>query len=81
LGKRQAAIFDLFGWGWPFYWQNLTERRTPMSVESLEQVIKLWDTGQITAEQAIGKLLLILRNHDHRLSKLEAKRSNPNESR
>jgi hypothetical protein len=52
-----------------------------MSVESIEQVIKLWETGQITAEQAIGKILLRLRDHDNRLLKLETKRLAPNESR
>ncbi|MBE7470768.1 MAG: hypothetical protein HS114_16660 [Anaerolineales bacterium] len=52
-----------------------------MSVESIEQVIKLWETGQITPEQAIGKILLWLRELYRRLSKLENKRPGPNESR
>ena len=52
-----------------------------MSVEFIEQVIKLWETGQITAEQAIGKILLRLRDHDNRLLKLESKRSGPTDSR
>lgn len=45
-----------------------------MTVEPIEQVIKLWETGQITLEQAIGKILFLLRDHDNRLLKLEAKR-------
>lgn len=52
-----------------------------MSVESIEQVIKLWETGQITPEQAIGKILLWLREFNNRLLKLEAKRLGPNESK
>jgi hypothetical protein len=52
-----------------------------MSVESIEQVIKLWETGQITPEQAIGKILLWLRELCHRLAKLENKRPGPNDSR
>jgi hypothetical protein len=64
-----------------FYCQNPSERRTPMIVEPIEQVIKLWETGQITIEQAIGKILLWLREHENRLSKLEAKQPNPNVSR
>jgi hypothetical protein len=53
---------------------------TPMTVEPIDQVIKLWETGQITPEQAIGKMLLWLRELYHRLSKLENKRPGPNES-
>ena len=52
-----------------------------MSVESIEQVIKLWETGQITTDQAVGKILLWLRDHDNRLSKLENKRPGSNYSR
>jgi hypothetical protein len=52
-----------------------------MSVESIEQVIRRWETGQITSDQAIGKILLWLRDHDNRLSKLETKRPGPNDSR
>jgi len=51
-----------------------------MSVESIEQVIKLWETGQITIEQAIRKILLWLREFNNRLAKLEAKRPSPNVS-
>lgn len=52
-----------------------------MTVEPIEQVIKLWETGQITPEQAIGKLLLWLRQLHHRLLKLEAKQQGQNENR
>ena len=51
-----------------------------MTVEPIEQVIRLWETGQITIEQAIGKILLWLREHHNRLLKLEAKRPGPNDS-
>lgn len=52
-----------------------------MSVESIEAVIKLWETGQITVEQTIGKILLWLREHQNRLSKLEMmQRSSDNAS-
>lgn len=52
-----------------------------MTVEPIDQVIKLWETDQITAEQAIGKILLWLREFNSRLLKLENKRPSPNESR
>jgi hypothetical protein len=51
-----------------------------MSVESIEQVIKHWETGEITPEQAIGKILLWLRELYNRLLKLEARRQGPNNS-
>ena len=50
-----------------------------MAVEPIDQVIKLWETGQITPEQAIGKILLWLRELYSRLSKLENKRPSPTE--
>jgi ribosome-binding protein aMBF1 (putative translation factor) len=52
-----------------------------MSVESIEQVIKRWETGEITPEQVIGKILLWLLELYRRLLKLEAKRPGSNESR
>ena len=52
-----------------------------MSVESIEQVIKRCETGEITPEQVIGKILLWLLELYRRLSKLEAKRLGSNESR
>jgi hypothetical protein len=66
--------------GGRFIGKNPKERRTPMSVESIEQVIKLWETGQITPEQTIGKLLLWLRQLHYRLLKLEAKPSGSSHS-
>jgi hypothetical protein len=54
---------------------------TPMSVESIEQVIKRWETGEITPEQVIGKILLWLLELYRQLLKLEARRQGPNESR
>ncbi len=52
-----------------------------MTVEPIDQVIKLWETGQVTPEQAIGKILLWLRELYNRLPKLENKWPGPNESR
>ena len=52
-----------------------------MSVEPIEQVIKLWETGEITPEQAIGKMLLWLLELYRRLLKLETRRPGPTESR
>ena len=42
-----------------------------MAVESLEKVIQLWERGDITVTQAIGKILLWLRQIEARLRKLE----------
>jgi len=43
-----------------------------MSVEEIEKVIRLWEYKQITFEQVVGKILLMLQAHHHRLLKLEA---------
>ncbi|MCB0176514.1 MAG: hypothetical protein KDI02_21870 [Anaerolineae bacterium] len=53
-------------------------RSKSITFELITQVIKLWETGQITVEQAIGKILLWLRTHDRRLTKLEAQHPSPN---
>ena len=53
-------------------------RSKSITFELITQVIKLWETGQITVEQAIGKILLWLRTHDRRLTQLEAQRPSPN---
>lgn len=53
-------------------------RSKSITFELITQVIKLWETGQITVEQAIGKILLWLRTHDRRLTKLETQRPSPN---
>ncbi|MFN8489878.1 MAG: hypothetical protein U0350_19995 [Caldilineaceae bacterium] len=42
-----------------------------MAVEPLEKVIQLWERGEITVTQAIGKILLWLRQIETRLRKLE----------
>ena len=42
-----------------------------MSVEPIKEVIRLWETGQITTEQCLGKILLLLLQQDQRLLKLE----------
>ncbi len=51
-----------------------------MSVESLETVIKLWETNQITLEQTVGKILLWLSEHQARLSKLETMQRRPHDT-
>ena len=43
-----------------------------MSVEPLEKVIQLWESEKISFPQAIGKILLWLRQIEARLRKLEA---------
>ena len=42
-----------------------------MSVEPLEKIIRLWERGEITEQQAIGKILLWLHQLDTRLHKQE----------
>jgi hypothetical protein len=42
-----------------------------MSVESIKKVIRLWEIGNITTEQCLGKLLLLLLEYSQRLTKLE----------
>ncbi len=44
-----------------------------MSVEPINEVIKLWEIGDITVEQCLGKLLVLLLQYDKRLLKLESK--------
>jgi len=43
-----------------------------MAVETIDQVIHLWEVERITLEQAIGKILVLLQEHHTRLLKLEA---------
>jgi hypothetical protein len=77
-----AATFDLLVGGGRFLLAKIHQKGgTPMSVESIEQVIKRWETGQISPEQAIGKILLWLGELYNRLSKLENKRPGPTDSR
>ena len=41
------------------------------NLDHLEEVISLWKREQITEQQVIGKILLILLDHNNRLLKLE----------
>ena len=43
-----------------------------MSVEDINEVIKRWETERLTTEQAIGKLLVLLKKQNERILKLEA---------
>lgn len=47
-----------------------------MSVESIKEVIRLWETGQITTEQCLGKILVLLLKQEQRLTKLETSTRN-----
>jgi hypothetical protein len=51
-----------------------------MSVEPLEKIIQLWERGEITEQQAIGKILLWLRQMETRLRKLESSQRRPDEN-
>ncbi|HMN30471.1 MAG TPA: hypothetical protein PKE45_20135, partial [Caldilineaceae bacterium] len=48
------------------------QKESLMSVEPLEKVIQLWESEKISLPQAIGKILLWLRQIEARLRKLEA---------
>jgi len=37
----------------------------------LEKVLELWDVGKLTDEQAIGQILLLVRQLDQRLQEVE----------
>ena len=78
------------GMGWPFLYSRpghgpagqanlitIYEGDCRMSVEAIERVIALWEVGQITTEQAIGKILRLLQEHHRRLLKLEATPKRP----
>lgn len=43
-----------------------------MNVEPIQEVIELWRLERITAEQCLGKILLLLLDYHKRLLKLEA---------
>jgi len=43
-----------------------------MTVEDIDKVIDLWQYEQISLEQVIGKILLLLQDQHRRLLKLEA---------
>jgi hypothetical protein len=42
-----------------------------MSAYELDEVIRLWDVGKLTTEQAIGQILLLIQKRDERLRELE----------
>lgn len=43
-----------------------------MSVEPIQEVIKLWERGEITVEQCLGKILLLVLQHHQQITTLEA---------
>jgi exonuclease VII small subunit len=44
-----------------------------MSAYELETVIQMWDLGQLTIEQAIGQILMLIKERDERLQELEGR--------
>ena len=44
-----------------------------MSAYELDEVIRRWDVGKLTTEQAIGQILLLIRERDERLQELEGR--------
>jgi hypothetical protein len=44
-----------------------------MSAYKLEKVIRLWDVGKLTTEQAIGQILQLIKERDKRLQELEGR--------
>jgi hypothetical protein len=44
-----------------------------MSTYGLEEVIRRWERGGLTVEQAIGQILLLLQDIEERLRELERK--------
>ena len=44
-----------------------------MSTYGLDEVIHRWDVGKLTVEQAIGQILLLIRERDERLQELEGR--------
>ncbi len=48
-----------------------TKGELNVSAYKLEKVIHLWDVGKLTQEQAIGQILLLLKELHERLGELE----------
>jgi hypothetical protein len=48
-----------------------------MGTYGLQEVIRRWGRGQLTTEQAIGQILLLLVELHERLQKLERRRESP----
>lgn len=44
-----------------------------MSAYELDEVIRLWRVGKLTTEQAIGQILLLIKERDERLQELEGR--------
>ena len=44
-----------------------------MGAYKLEEVIRLWDLGKLTTEQAIGQILMLIKERDERLQELEGR--------
>ncbi len=42
-----------------------------MGTYGLEQVIKMWEVGRLTSEQAIGQILQLIREDRERMNELE----------
>ncbi len=47
------------------------KRRTRVGAYSLEELVRRWQTGELTIEQAIGQMLLLLKELDAQVRKLE----------
>jgi hypothetical protein len=54
-----------------------------MGVYSLDELVRRWQTGDLTAEQAIGQLLLLIKELAARVTELERMQARrpPGESR
>ena len=78
MSPKLKRIFDnsLFLLRIVDYESRLIEGVFVMSVEPIKEVIRLWETGQITIEQCLGKILLLLLQFERRLLKLEATNRN-----
>ena len=48
-----------------------------MGTYGLQELIRRWGRGQLTTEQAVGQILLLLVELDKRLQKLERRRGSP----
>ena len=48
-----------------------------MGTYGLQEVVRRWGRGQLTPEQAIGQILLLLVELDKRVQELECKRGAP----
>jgi hypothetical protein len=44
-----------------------------MSAYELQTVIKMWELGELTTEQAIGQILMLIKEREERLQELEGR--------